>query len=274
MVRRASVVILATAVLLLAVPVARASAPAESRQWAPASRATIRPGVQTRTPVGQCTANFVFFQGDEVFIGQSAHCASTDGATDTNGCTAGSLPLGTPVKVNGASRPGTLVYSSWLAMKVAGEHDPETCQYNDFALVRLDPADHGTVNPTLPFWGGPVGLRTSTDSGDEVYSYGSSGLRPTSLLSPKVGTAVGQYQDGWTHVVYTATPGIPGDSGSAFLGRDGRAIGTLSTLNVLPGPGSNGVSDLSRMLAYVHAHSPYRDLRLALGTEPFTGLSS
>jgi hypothetical protein len=272
MVRRALVVLLATSALLLAVPIARATGPSDARQWAPVASATIRPGVQTRT-AGQCTANFVFFQGDEVLLGQSAHCAGTDGATETNGCTAGSLPLGTQVKVNGASRPGTLVYSSWLAMKAAGERDPSTCQYNDFALVRLDPADHGKVNPTLPFWGGPVGLATSTRFGDEVYSYGSSGLRPTSALSPKTGSSLGQFDDGWNHVVYTATPGIPGDSGSAYIGSDGSGFGVLSTINFAPEPGSNGVSDLSRMLAYARAHSPYPDLQLALGTEPFSGLS-
>ena len=31
------------------------------------------------------------------------------------------LPLGTPVEINGASRPGTLAYSSWIAMQQRGE---------------------------------------------------------------------------------------------------------------------------------------------------------
>ena len=34
--------------------------------WAPASQATIRPGVQMVTNGGQCTANFVFQAGAEV----------------------------------------------------------------------------------------------------------------------------------------------------------------------------------------------------------------
>ena len=37
------------------------------------------------------------------YIGQAAHCASTGAATDTDGCLAASLPLGTPVEVTGAS---------------------------------------------------------------------------------------------------------------------------------------------------------------------------
>src|SRR5690606_21000342 len=45
--------------------------------WAPANQATIHPGVQMITGGGQCTANFVFTQGDDVFLGYAAHCAGT-----------------------------------------------------------------------------------------------------------------------------------------------------------------------------------------------------
>ena len=50
------------------------------------------------------------------------------------------------------------------------------------------------------------------------------------------------------------TPGIPGDSGSAFIDGQGRAFGVLSTLAGRPAAGSNGVGDLSRELAYMHSH--------------------
>src|SRR5688572_7982742 len=84
--------------------------------WAPAASAPIHPGVQTYTAGAQCTANFVFTNGTDVFIGQAAHCSGTGAATETDGCLAESLPLGTPVEVTGATRPGTLVYNSWLSM--------------------------------------------------------------------------------------------------------------------------------------------------------------
>ena len=114
--------------------------------------------MQTDTNGGQCTANFVFFDAsNNVYIGQAAHCSGTDGNTATNGCEAGSLPHGTPVNVDGATQPGTIVYSSWVAMQAAGETDADTCQYNDIALIRLNPADYGRVNPSIPFWGGPTG---------------------------------------------------------------------------------------------------------------------
>ena len=98
--------------------------------------AAITPGVQTYTDGGQCTANFVFQDAADVYVGQAAHCAGTDGNTATNGCDAGSLPLGTPVEVGGATRPGTLAYSSWLTMQGNGEDDADTCEFNDFAHAR------------------------------------------------------------------------------------------------------------------------------------------
>ena len=52
--------------------------------------------------------------------------------------------------MTGASRPGTLAYNSWLAMQAKGETNADTCAYNDLALIRIDPADVGTVNPSVP----------------------------------------------------------------------------------------------------------------------------
>jgi hypothetical protein len=96
------------------------------------------------------------------------------------------------------------------------------------------------VNPTIPFWGGPTGITGTTASGDKVLSYGTSSLRlGITQLSPKEGVSLGSAGGGWTHDVLTVSPGIPGDSGSAFIDRHGRAFGVLSTLQVArpwPGP--------------------------------------
>src|SRR4051794_23301125 len=225
--------------------------------WAPAATATIHPGVQVFTDGAQCTANFVFADATDVYIGQAAHCSGTGAATDTDGCTSASLPIGTPVDITGAEHPGTLVYNSWLTMQGLGETDPDTCAFNDLALVRVDPADVAKVNPSIPFWGGPTGVSaTGTALGDTVLSYGNSELRGgVTALSPKEGTSVGDDGNGWSHTVYTVTPGIPGDSGSAFLDRSGRALGILSTVALAPLPASNGVGDLARELSYLAAHT-------------------
>ncbi|GAA3552672.1 hypothetical protein GCM10022222_40410 [Amycolatopsis ultiminotia] len=233
----------------------------------------MHPGVQTQTNGAQCTSNFVFSNGSEVFLGQAAHCSGTGGETDTNGCDSGSLPLGTPVTVEGAAKPGTLVYNSWLTMQAKHETDANTCQYNDLALVKIDPADVAKVNPSLPFWGGPTGLSTAgTSALGTVLSYGNSELRGgITQLSPKQGASLGDTGGGWSHTVLTVTPGIPGDSGSAFLDRDGKALGVLSTLNLLPQPGTNGVGNLSLELAYANANGGVGAVQMVPGTTPFRG---
>ncbi len=257
----------------VAVPLVAADAPSASAAptWAPAASAPIHPGVQTFTAGAQCTANFVFFDASNtVYIGQAAHCSGTGGNTETNGCTSGSLPIGTQVQVTGASQPGVMVYNSWLTMQGLHEADANTCQFNDLALIRLNPADSSKVNPSIPFWGGPNGIDTNgTVQGENVYSYGNSELRGgVSQLSPKQGVSLGDDGGGWSHNVYTVSPGIPGDSGSAFLNSMGAALGVLSTVQIAPLAGSNGVGDVSREINYMSAHSSL-GAQLALGTQPF-----
>lgn len=236
--------------------------------WAPAATAAIHPGVMTFTAGSQCTANFVFVSGATVYLGQAAHCSSTDAATSTNGCKAHSLPLGTPVDVAGVAT-GTLAYNSWLTMQSLGETDPSTCAYNDMALIQLSPADATKVNPSIPFWGGPIGLGAGAPPLSTIYSYGNSSLRlGLSPLSPKRGLDLTNTPDGWSHTVLTVSPGIPGDSGSAFINRSGQAFGILSTVAVLPIPASNNVGDLAHEIAYLNSHNPF-GVALANGTEPF-----
>ena len=282
---RSSFSVLAAASVLAAgaILAGPATGAAAAPTWAPAASASIHPGVQMYTEGAQCTANFVFTDAaGTTYVGYAAHCAGTGEATDTNGCDAGSLPLGTRVQfVDGGSLlgagttvgEGTLAYSSWRTMPQRGESDPSTWDYNDLALVRVDADDVAKVNPSVPFWGGPVGINTDgTAAGDTVYSYGNSSLRAgLTPLSPKRGASLGTTGEGWTHPVYTVSPGVPGDSGSAFLDAEGHALGTLSTLALAPLAGSNGVGDLAHELAYAQQHGGISGLSLVPGTEPFTG---
>lgn len=247
-----------------------ASPASSAPTWAPASTATIHPGVMMYTAGAQCTANYIYTNGTDVFIGYAAHCAGTGAATDTNGCDAASLPLGTEVEIDGASQPGTLVYSSWLAMQSGPRPVDDVCNYNDLGIVKIAAADVAKVNPSIPHWGGPTGINTTgVPAGDSVYAYGNSSLRfGITQLSPKTGISLGTSGSGWTHPVYTVTPGIPGDSGSAMLDSAGRATGVLSTVALAPLALSNNYSDLSRTLAYAQSHG-MAGLTLALGTEAF-----
>ncbi len=238
---------------------------------APAAMAAVTPGVQTFTEGAQCTANFIFADGSSTYVGQAAHCAGIGSANETDGCTSRSRPLGTPVTVTGASKPGTLAYSSWLAMRATGETDASACQFNDFALVELDPADAAGVDPSVPGFGGPTGVG-GAGVGSTIFSYGNSSLRQgIALLSPKQGLVISVDGGGWSRSAYTVTPGVPGDSGSGFMNSAGQAVGVLSTLALLPLPLSNGVGDLSRELTYMRAHSPFSDVNLVPGTTPFNG---
>jgi hypothetical protein len=261
---------------------ARTKSIATAQTWAPAATAAIHPGTMMYTDGAQCTANFVYTDGaGNTYVGYAAHCAGTGAATDTDGCSTDSLPLGTKVDfVEGGSLVsegtrvggGTLAYSSWIAMKNAGETDPNTCAYNDLALVKVDAADVSKVNPTVPFWGGPTGIDTNgTAAGDRVYTYGNSSLRAgIEQLSPHTGISLGDdaADGGWSHPLYTVTPGIPGDSGSGFMTDGGKAIGVLSTLGLAPLPASNNIGDLAKEMAYANTHG-VSGLTLVNGTEPF-----
>ena len=211
--------------------------------WAPVRHATVTPGIQTITDgAGQCTTNFVFTDArGRVYLGQAAHCARTK--EGRNGCRASTRPLGTEVTfTTGATAfdvgepvaHGRLAYNSWRTMRRLGVRDQNLCAYNDFALVRLPPQEWAKVNPSLPYWGGPTGLSTyGVSTGDHVYGFGRSSLRADdSPESRQAALAMADRAEtrGWSHTISSRSPGIPGDSGSAYVDQDGRAIGTLSTL--------------------------------------------
>jgi len=273
----AALLVLALAVVVPAAPAAETASP-----WAPAATAKIHPGVQMYTQGAQCTANFIYTDSlNRVYVGYAAHCAGLGEATDTNGCSTTSVPLGTTVRFAEGGTAfsagttlgyGKLVYSSWITMRMLGEKRADVCAYNDLALVRLNATAARSVNPSVPFWGGPVGVDTDgTAAGSRIYSYGDSSLRAgISVLGPKLGISLGSSAQDWTTDVFTATPGVPGDSGSGMLDGQGKAIGVLSTLALAPLPGSNGVGDLSRELRYARAHSGIDGLRLVPGTEKFS----
>lgn len=266
---RAFVALVAALITTIAVsPAGAAQAPI----WAPVSEATIKPGQATLTGGNECTSNFVFYdQQDNVYLGQAAHCSSTADPTQTNGCIAGSMPVGTKVLIQGASKPGVLFYNSWNAMQTRKERDVNACQYNDFALIKIAKEDRDKVNPSIPVWGGPTGIAPSTNKGDKILTYTNSSLRGSiAELKPQVGISRGQSAGGWLHTVFSLLPGLPGDSGAAFIDSQGRAFGVLSTLNILPQPLTNGVGDLSRELAYANS-SLFSEIQLATGTERFTG---
>jgi hypothetical protein len=282
--RRLLTSLVSAILLLLAALVASPATQAQAHQagadlparWAPAGKARIRPGVQMFTKGAQCTGNFVFAdRAGRRYVGYASHCAGKGAATDTNGCKTRSHPLGTRVRfAKGATLAsngttvghGALAYSSWIKMRQLNMKKGPACAANDFALVRVNRSDRRKVNPSVPFWGGPTGLAgKGAPQGSQVYSYGNSIIRAgEERLSPKTGASLGRTNRGWGWEVETATPGIPGDSGS------GRAFGTLSTVQIAPLPGANGLGDLAHELHFAQRFSGIRGLHLVRGTVKFS----
>lgn len=225
--------------------------------WPEPSQASVRPGVQIRSSSGQCTSNFLFRtpSNSTLMLGVAAHCVSENPRAG-DGCDPATEPFepGTEVRIDGASNRGVLVYSSWFTMQATEESDSDACRLNDFALIAIDQADRTSVHPALMHYGGPTALAgaDSLSPGDKVLWYGNSGTRAgIDELQRNEGYVV--REDGSRgFVMYSATPGVPGDSGSAVIAEDGAAAGILSTVRIAPESGSNGVALLEPALAYAN----------------------
>ena len=178
------------AALLAAASLATSAGTADAApSWAPAATAAIHPGTMMYTDGAQCTANFVFTDSaGNVYVGYAAHCAGKGAATDTNGCNADSVPLGTKVTFtndgNLASEgtpvgTGTLAYSSWITEQPARDHGRRTpAPTTTSRSSRSTPPTSRRSTPRFPFWGGPTGIDTNgTAAGDRVWTYGNSSIR-------------------------------------------------------------------------------------------------
>jgi hypothetical protein len=260
-------------IAVLGVAVAASALVGSPAHAAPATGAPITPGAQMISPVDErvtssCTAAFVFTGGDATYLGYAAHCAGSSESMGLSGCKEPTLPLGTDVTIvgnEGSRASGRLAYTSWGTMQQRGESDPLLCLHNDFALVRLNPADAPRVDPTMPVVGGPTGLDTDgTAFGEPVVSYQPQ----AGSTSVKQGRSLGTSDGGLAHRVETRPPGRPGDSGSGYLDGDGRAFGVLSTL-FTDGSGTNGVTDLAHALQYANTYGGIGQVALLPGTRPF-----
>jgi hypothetical protein len=283
---RAVAAMVTAAVLGLAWPTVAVAAPGEpplnqaavhqSAVTGPAAAqaaGTITPGVLMLSPIDEnsanaCTAAFVFSGGGKTYLGYAAHCAGAGTAMGLSGCRERSLPLGTTVLIEdktGTRSNGRLAYSSWATMQQRGESDQSLCLLNDFALVQVDPAAVGSVDPTVPILGGPAALDSNgMAAGEPVFSYQPN----NGGTVVKEGDVVSEGAGGRSHRVVTNPPGRPGDSGSGYLDGNGRAFGVLS-VQYLDGSGANGVTDLAMALSYANRYGGIGRIALVAGRKPF-----
>lgn len=224
--------------------------------WATLDAALLRPGSRIENAAGtRCSINFLFTNPGrtKAYAGTAAHCfdeGTPSGPSDANPCDNAYAPLDAEHSAVAAmlynptttqtSPPapvpiGRFVYSSFNAMRDAGETDVHVCGYQDFALIELDDNATRLANPAVWRWGGPTALHAGlAATGDHVYTFGGTSTRSYPLEATKGREGVvnridgtGSPVDPWS--AFATFPGscIPGDSGSPVLDPDGRALGVL-----------------------------------------------
>ena len=174
--------------VLILVVAALAVVPSTASAWAPAASAPIHPGVQTFTAGAQCTANFIFTDGGNIYIGQAAHCSGTGGRPTP---TAARRLAADRHAGRGRRAPASPGPSS----TTRGSRCRRTASRRQHLPVQRPRA--GQARPGRRRQGQPVGARLRRPDrrrrrlgrrGDDVYSYGNSSLRGgVTQLSPKQG---------------------------------------------------------------------------------------
>ena len=213
----------------------------------------IRPGINMEFQGAGCTTSFVLhLNWTRYFLATAAHCVEDGSSDDTNGCTA-PLSDGTKARLlleGGGTATATIAYTSWDTMQRLGGAGDDACRGNDFALLEVAPLDLDELHPASLHFEAPTGLAERPTP--TVYGYGASSLKGgVEEVHPKEGRHLGMANGGWSHHVYLASPGIPGDSGGHIMTSDGKALGVASTILLAPTPASNHYTDLARALAYM-----------------------
>lgn len=170
---------------------------AETRAVTPAESCTgIRPGARFSN-IG-CTMNFVFTDGASLYVGTAGHCTSSIGQRFS---TAATGAFGSVVqRLNGGIG-------------------------NDFALIKVDAAQVGAVNPKMCVWGGPEGAATAGNAGSALFEYGWGFVTSSNPIT----RARPQVSQGWAggQAAFSGF-GSPGDSGAPVIDQDGNAWGVLT----------------------------------------------
>jgi hypothetical protein len=173
----------------------------------------VRPGGEVQTEQGLCTLNFLFVTPEgERFIGTAGHCIVGEGpVADNAGEKTWAKGTGPAAKNSGGTRIGEFAY--------AVLQDPK-----DFALIRLDPGVD--ASPEMCNYGGPTGINDDISDGPKVLQYFGNGVGIGSTVPARSAVAMGFPN---ADHVYAAGLALPGDSGSAVITDDGRAVGVLVT---------------------------------------------
>jgi hypothetical protein len=176
----------------------------------------VRPGGELRSDVGQCTLNFLFKTPEgERYIGTAGHCILGEGpVADSAGEKTWPKGQGPAATLPDGKRFGEFAY--------AVLQDPK-----DFALIRIDPGIE--ASPEMCNYGGPTGINDDLSGDPTVLEYFGNGVGIGSAVPARSAVAMGLPN---ADHVYAAGLALPGDSGSAVISEDGRAVGVLVTVGV------------------------------------------
>jgi hypothetical protein len=176
-----------------------------------------------------CTANYVFKKRTTFGLGTAGHCAARDALGAYSDVTAYVVPPLTSGKLPGIYHIGRFVLS-----RDNGVGDA-------FAMVAIYPQYHSWVNPTMPVWGGPTGIkRDASPTVVEHFGHGTAvgaGGTPRAGVAP-IWTARGGRAFAWYGV------GAPGDSGSAVNTVLQQAGGNFTHIVVYDGRRNNLVGEI------------------------------
>lgn len=168
-----------------------------------------------------CTANFVWDDGTDVYLGAAGHCFLPDGAAasqsaggsyDTGGVTVEvciDCAFGGATGLNGP-RGGRVVELGEVVY--ARQSQDGVGPGNDFGLVRVRSGVQDLLDPSMPKYGGPS-EEGAVDADETVCHYGNAVVfGETFLTKGRTGAGFGNDGDSWT----AATGSAPGDSGAAI----------------------------------------------------------
>ena len=188
----------------------------------------VRPGAIVRTDKGQCTFNFLFIGSDgRRYIGTAGHCILGNSLIGGDVGEASWAPGTGPIArdANG-NRVGEFAYAILQSPK-------------DFALIRLD--DPIDASPGMCWFGGPTGVNADTPSSLVLLHHFGNGVGVSSVVPARSAIAFGMPD---TDHVFAQGVAVPGDSGSAVISDDGRAVGVLVTIGIHSGSIGSGGLDL------------------------------
>jgi hypothetical protein len=172
----------------------------------------IRPGSWLQIGDANCTASFVLRDTlSRLYITTAGHCTESIGQR-------AAIKEGVLIAALGESVEFGTVVAHWP-------------QGLDAALIRIDEDKYDLVNPTMIGWGGPTGLVTEIPEGPivRVLHYGWGWVTWYDHATRcRTGITLPIDLEDWTSSTWwTAEIGGGGDSGSATMTEDGKALGIL-----------------------------------------------